>query len=173
MVIAGVLFVLVWAGMILWCIAAGLWRLAIWSICRWGIPHWTRRPPDLVIGNPAPYLVRWELARPFGCQLALHRILRSDDDRARHDHVSWHGSLILVAGYIEHIGHKIQWRRPGQIIFRKAETPHRLELPVVNGGMQYAWTLWLRGPKWRDWGFHTQEGWLQWEEYGRRYGKHP
>lgn len=127
-----------------------------------------KREPDLVVGHPQdPYLTRWTLARFLGCQLALHVITRSDDDRALHDHVGWHVSLIIHRGYIEHIKGRAIRRNPGDIIFRKATTPHRLELPVENAGINYAWTLWLRGPKVRDWGFHCKKGWVQHEQFSK------
>lgn len=156
---------------ILWLLAAIARKALVRYLIAKLLPIANSRPPDLVIGADSPggaYLVRWELWRPWGHQVALHKIMRSDDDRAEHDHVSWHGSFILIAGYLEHIKGKILMRKPGAFIFRKALTPHRLELPVVNGGTNYAWTIWIRGPKWREWGFHCKSGWVHWEEFGQK-----
>jgi hypothetical protein len=166
--LAGACIVAAYLFLVLLSILGILYRLLVERLAWRMVAYAGTRPPDLIIGGDDPYLMRWELARFLGCQLALHHIQRSDDDRAPHDHVSWHLSLILVAGYLEHVHGKIKWRRPGQIVFRKALTPHRLELPTyTKGGVDYAWTLWLRGPKWRDWGFYCAKGWVQWEQFGK------
>lgn len=120
--------------------------------------------PDLIIGpKDNPYMLRWHIFHWRGWQLALHKICRSDDDRALHDHVGDNISIILKGRYTEFPG---EWGRgevheaPG-FIFRKAETPHRL---VLNPG-EVTWTLWLRWPPRRRWGFHCPKGWRHWKEY--------
>lgn len=47
-----------------------------------------RRPPDVVIGGDAsPYMRRWwVIPRNRRFNVYLHHFLRSDDDRALHDH---------------------------------------------------------------------------------------
>lgn len=132
--------------------------------------------PDLIIGpEDGPYMLRWHLIRWRGWQLALHKICRSDDDRALHDHVGDNVSLILRGRYTELPG---EWGRgtvygAGSVIFRKAETPHRL---VLDKGA-VAWTLWLRWPPRRQWGFHCPKGWVHWKQFiGEDYhttGKSP
>ena len=125
--------------------------------------------PDLIVGDPAnPYLLRWELIRFRGWQLALHKILRSDDERALHDHRGDNWSFILREGYYEVLSHAWQLpvgkrRKPGHLYFRVAEQPHRLVLT----GHKPCWTLWLRAPERRRWGFHCQNGWRDAEEYLR------
>jgi hypothetical protein len=125
------------------------------------------RPPDLTIGNP-PQTLRWHLLRWRGWQVALHCWLKSDDDRALHDHVADNVSIILNRGYWEIIGvgDKKVWhlRRPWLPYFRKAETPHRVVLRDPNG-MRPVWSLWLRGPPRRTWGFHCPKGWRPWRQY--------
>ena len=128
------------------------------------------RPPDLIIG-PAhnPQTLRWHLLRWRGWQLALHKWLRSDDDRALHDHVSWNVSIILWGRYREIFSHKweMPWqnskiRRPLIPYFRRAATPHRVELLPGSGPV---WSLWLRGPPRRSWGFYCPKGWKHWRDY--------
>lgn len=113
-----------------------------------------------VIGKPGdPYITRWVLFRWRGWMLCLHKIHRSDAERELHDHVGDNVSLILWGSYFEVTDHdwgtaRIGYHRfPLIPIFRRAETPHRLVLdkPV--------WTLWLRGPIRRQWGFYHREGW--------------
>lgn len=152
--------------------------------------------PSLVIG-PAdnPYMHRWHLIRARGLQLALHHIMRSDDDRALHDHSGDNWSLILFGtpysevvreylGTSPDIIYRVDaWQRDGEgrlyrdrivqrkawhIYFRKAEIPHRL---ILDKG-QSVWTLWLRLPPRRDWGFHCPKGWMHWKRYiGEDYNK--
>lgn len=126
------------------------------------------RPPDLIIGSADnPYMRRWILFRWKGCQIALHNICRSDDDRALHDHVGWNVSIILWGRYTEHLSHaweahRAKRRYPWLPYCRPAGRPHRLELrhgPV--------WTLWIRGKHIREWGFYCPKGWVHWTKFTR------
>lgn len=130
------------------------------------------RKPDLIIG-PAhdPYLLRWHIFRLFGWQLALHKMLRDDDDRALHDHRADNLSIVLRGGYHEITPAPLvnpsapqwvvsRWRGPGSVIFRKAELPHRLVR-----GPRVSWSLWLRWPARREWGFYCPKGWRHWREF--------
>lgn len=136
------------------------------------------REPDVVLGDPsAPYLKRWwVIPRNRWLNIYLHRILRSDDDRALHDHPWWSISIILRGQYVEVMPadvpyvddpftgereflHRRAVRRSGAVVFRRAEQAHRLEV------MQPVWTLFITGPRVRDWGFHCQKGWVLWRDY--------
>ncbi len=130
------------------------------------------RSPDLTIG-PAdnPQTLRWHLWVPhwlhnIGFRLNLHRWLRSDDDRVLHDHRGDSLSLILRGGYYEVTSHaweplKRKWYGPGAVIFRRGETPHRVELKPGTT----VWTLWLRWPFRREWGFYCPKGWRHYADY--------
>jgi hypothetical protein len=107
------------------------------------------------------------LFQGFGWQLALHRWLRSDDDRALHDHRAWSLSLVLTGGYWEVTSHnweplKQKWYGPGSFVFRRATMPHRV---LLRDGGKPVWTLWLRGAGVRDWGFYCRKGWVIFHEY--------
>ena len=53
------------------------------------------------------------------------------------------------------------WRGPGHCRFSKADSYHRIEIdPDVD-----TWTLFVPGPKQRDWGFLTRTGWIESEQY--------
>lgn len=123
--------------------------------------------PDLIIGDKdKPYLLRWHvIPRNPLFNVYLHKILRDDDDRALHDHPWPSLSIILRGGYIEVTASGTFWRRPGAFIFRRATTAHRLALPVVGGGIRYCWSLFITGPKVREWGFHCPQGWRHWKEF--------
>lgn len=142
-----------------------------------------KRPPDFVIGEPdRPYLLRWWiLPRNRFFNVYLHKILRDDDDRALHCHPWVNISIILKGGYIEVVpdlrARKTPFtriwdlpqirkrRRPGSIVFRRATDAHRLELPVEGGGIRYCWSLFITGPRIREWGFHCPHGWRVWHEF--------
>lgn len=112
------------------------------------------RPPDLTIGpKDRPQTLRWHLLRWRGWQIALHHWLRSDNDRALHDHTSWNISVLLWGTYREWFSHSWEaprWklRIPLVPYFRRAGMPHRVELHRGK-----VWTLWIRGPSAKDWYF--------------------
>ena len=162
-------------------------RLGLWLIRRT-----MRRRPDFIIGGAdRPYLLRWYLT-PWRAwyrdvpeaQLTrwqrivlwcarrlpvvyLHQFLRSDDDRALHDHPWLFNCSVLLAGnYIEHtisqggIHHR-NHLEAGDIVLRLGRAPHRIEL-----ASEHCWTLFIAGPVVRDWGFHCpKEGWIPWQRF--------
>ncbi|WP_390342310.1 hypothetical protein ACFJIS_18860 [Variovorax boronicumulans] len=128
-----------------------------------------RRPPDFVIGSAQdPYLLRWWLLpRNPVLNVYLHCFLRSDDDRALHDHPWANLSVLLRGKYLEHtidaggIHHRRQLAA-GNVRLRALGTmAHRVEL---HEGA--CWTLFITGPRYREWGFHCpDEGWIHWERF--------
>ena len=146
------------------------------------------RKPDLIIGpRDNPQTLRWQLFKFRGWQLCLHKWLRSDDDRALHDHSGDSISIILTRGYWDVIEEWCDgtpddypvseqwhyrgdgewsreltvWRYPLIPVFRKAEAPHRVILPTSAP----VWSLWFRWPPRREWGFHCPKGWKHWRDY--------
>jgi len=126
-----------------------------------------RRDPDFVIGSAEdPYLRRWfVIPRNAFFNIYLHHFLRSDDDRALHDHPWWNVSLLIDGGYVEHTIPQggINVRTPrvaGQMKFRFASAAHRVEL---NDGP--CWTIFITGPRIRQWGFHCPHGWKHWQQF--------
>lgn len=118
------------------------------------------RRPDLIVGGvDNPYLLRWHIFRWRGWQLSLHKICRSDDERALHDHVGDNLSIILRGCYTEMPERRVYGA--GNVIFRKAEKAHRL---VLDEGKS-VWTLWLRWPHRREWGFWCPRGWVPWRQF--------
>lgn len=128
-----------------------------------------RRPPDFIIGgHENPYLMRWYLVpRNRFVGVYLHRFMRSDDDRALHDHPWPNLSILLCGEYTEHsiaAGgiHNRQILRAGDLRWRlRGSFAHRIELHAGE-----CWTLFLTGPIYRQWGFHCPErGWVHWREF--------
>lgn len=109
----------------------------------------------------APYLVRLTFFTIKGISLKLHVILKSDEDRALHDHPWWFVTCILCNGYKDHTPEGVHERKPGNIVFHSAKFTHRVELrdniPAV--------TLVLTGVKTREWGFFTKAGWVEWFKF--------
>lgn len=129
-----------------------------------------------------PYLTRWFLIRRERFAVYLHRFHRSDEDRALHDHPWSFITIILWRGYTEHFrrvkGVTIDYREspsvktveyeevkcrrwPGMLIYRPATWRHRVEL--ING--KPSWSLIIRFTKWREWGFWTDSGFVQWNKW--------
>ncbi|HTK34574.1 MAG TPA: hypothetical protein VL358_04700 [Caulobacteraceae bacterium] len=126
------------------------------------------RRPDFVIGEAgSPYLERWWLIPRNGLfNIYVHRILRSDDDRALHDHPWFNASLILAGRYVEHViaaggvARRTE-RAAGALKLRSPWAAHRLEL--IDG--EACWTLFVTGPRLRAWGFHCPRGWVHWRAF--------
>jgi len=155
-----------------------------------------RRAPDVVIGDgDNPYLLRWWVwPRNRWLNLYLHRVLRSDDDRALHDHPWINMSYIVRGGYNEvtpscrdlsaydpdYNTPERTYRGQGTFKFRLPRALHRLELiddydtwESVPGGYKggtprEALTLFLTGPRVRTWGFQCPKGWVKWFEFTQK-----
>jgi hypothetical protein len=142
------------------------------------IIEWVRRrSPDFVIGSEDfPYMLRWfVIPRNPVFNIYLHLFLRSDDDRALHDHPWINCSILLQGEYTEHRinqgGINIRTlRKQGDWCIRwSGKIAHRIEL--TDGP---CWTLFITGPRYREWGFHCPEqGWISWKQFTAKdnYGK--
>lgn len=141
---------------------------------RAAILNWAKaRKPDFIIGgHDAPYLLRWWLIpRNRFFNVYVHLFLRSDDDRALHDH-PWlfNCSILLKGSYLEHTPAGEFLRREGSLKFRWGAAPHRVELFDVAAfapelGIRPCWTMFITGPVVREWGFHCPKGWVPWREF--------
>jgi len=126
------------------------------------------RTPDFIIGGADnPYLIRWWLIpRNRVFNIYVHCFLRSDDDRALHDHPWVNASILLEGEYTEHtidaggIEHRTI-RKAGAVKLRTGKSAHRIELH--NGP---CWTVFVTGPVYRKWGFHCpQKGWGHYRDF--------
>ncbi len=121
----------------------------------------------------SPYLTRFTLIETSLGAIYIHHFHRSDADE-HHDHPWAFASLILWRGYVEetwrwstyetYVPLPYKRRRrvwPGMVLFRRATHSHRVIL--VDG--KPAWTLVIRGPKQRIWGFFTAKGWQDFKSY--------
>jgi hypothetical protein len=107
----------------------------------------------------------------LGYSARIHKILRSDEDRAFHDHPWPYITIILEGGYWEHrpvykegiyVGETKTWYGPGSVLRRQANHLHRLELPEG----QTATTLFIMGRWEQRWGFVANPKWkIYWKDY--------
>lgn len=153
---------------------------------REAILRWARaREPDFIIGGAErPYLRRhWLLPRNPVFNVYVHEFLRSDDDRALHDH-PWlfNASYVLDGGYIEWVpstkGGAPNPLRPvclflrgGQWRFRWGAAPHRVQLHRIGGLEIACWTAFVTGPRVRSWGFYCEKGWIHWRLFTAPHDK--
>ena len=165
-------------------------RLATWLYTQLLNRVAIRRSPDYIVGADDPagaYLHRWYLIpRNRVFNIYLHKFLRDDDDRALHDHPWPSCSFILEGGYIEHTIadggiHSRQYMPPGTLRLMRPKHAHRVELiawevlyvPTEHGiplrtrsRVEFAWTLFITGPRIRRWGFHCpDQGWIDFERF--------
>lgn len=144
------------------------------------ILRWARaRQPDFIIGGADnPYLRRhWLIPRNRFFNIYVHEFLRSDDDRALHDHPWLFNASWLIDGeYIEHTIaaggiHVRTHRRAGAFKYRWGSAPHRIELLAFDDFradrfLLPCWTVFFTGPVVRDWGFHGPErGWVHRKDF--------
>lgn len=156
-----------------------------WSA--WRFAHDYIGPPD------CPYMRRTFVQTPLGT-VRLHRFLRSDDERAFHDHPWSFVTLILRGGYDDVVpcpecdgwgtlglrrerdgdcvrcagaGAIVGDRvRPGSIRLRRAHHLHRV---VLHDGKP-ATTLVVSARKVRSWGFLHRGQWVPWRRYHETIG---
>lgn len=124
-----------------------------------------------------PYLERLTIVGTPLFSIMRHRFLRSDADRCLHDHPFAFATYIRSGGYWEEEhdpkrGRALNFRAPGSLLFRRAEHRHRVLLPDRNGGVSTrreddvpAVTYVLKGPRTREWGFWTRNGWMPWQRF--------
>ncbi len=137
--------------------------------------------PHYVIGDDQ--LRRWFIIpRNRYFNIYLHHIMKSDDDRALHDHPwSWNLSIpfgtywealfvyaipdheVYHRGYHNLGEHRLDYhvkiRDPFVPIFRRGPSPHGV---IISEPM---WSLFLTGPIVRRWGFYTPQGWVDHRQY--------
>lgn len=150
----------------------GMPYLRRWFIVRQG-KRWLRMPEAerrriLAEDDPRDDGTRWHALNVF-----VHQFWQSDN-AVVHDHPWRSAGIMLDSCYLEHVPvdprdtagptRSIR-RRAGDVVIRAAaHAPHRVELvghPPVT-------TLFITGPKRREWGFHCPDGWVHWRRFIKR-----
>jgi hypothetical protein len=126
-----------------------------------GAPDISFLPCDkLTDAGGEEYMRRFHLSRGSGPQRRFHLITAGDPGRDWHDHPWDYVTRLLSGRYIEHAPDGATEYGPGDILVRKAEQLHRLEL--VSGPV---WTYFVTGRFRRTWGFMTGGGWVPFRDY--------
>jgi hypothetical protein len=124
------------------------------------------RPPDFMVGDPNdPYMLRWWwIPRNRYFNIYIHKFLKDDDDRAKHDHPWWSYSLMCEGWLVEYHGPGDDWNmvESGDWVYRAAEYQHRL---VVPNQETIPLTVFITGPVKRHWGFYCPQGWRHWRDF--------
>lgn len=125
------------------------------------LSHEDKEPDEIIKNKNGDYLHRWFIIkdREIG-NVYLHRFLGDDDDRALHDHPWESVSFVIEGKYYEHLKDGGHLRQAGDFIQRDMTTPHRVELIGEE-----CWTLFITGPRKRDWGFDCPDGWKNYLEF--------
>tara|TARA_B100000524_G_scaffold348463_1_gene253170 strand:+ start:3898 stop:4632 length:735 start_codon:yes stop_codon:yes gene_type:complete len=132
--------------------------------------------------NNEPYLERYYIFlkdRPeyFPFNIFIHKFLKSDPDEL-HDHPWGFFTVVLSGGYWEYTdvntvkrnkdGLSItdtttikNWRGPG--FFQKVEATHKHRIELKEDVT--AWTLFIPFKRTREWGFYTENGWVNHKTY--------
>lgn len=138
-------------------------------------------------GEKYIYLQRWwVIPKNNYFNIYLHRFNSSDEDRANHDHPWWNISILINGAYNEHLpkypekwiseGNReeiVKKRYPFIPIYRAANVIHRIELiddnrnENIDGPIQGKpiWTIFITGPKVKDWGFWCPQGFRNHKEF--------
>jgi len=143
------------------------------ALFNWLFNRYGRVEPDYTIGTLAnPYLRRWFIIRRKPLVGAyLHQFMRSDDDRALHDHpYRINVSIVLSGCYVEHTIdrggiNRRTVRKAGDVIVRLGPSPHRVEIEQPCWTL-FLWASYINDARGAHWGFHCQNfGWVHWLDF--------
>jgi hypothetical protein len=135
---------------------------------KWALWRWTDVESE--------YIVRLHVIKTPWFAICLHWFNKPDQEPHLHDHPVSFLSLILKGKYHEErevfvedytlgfVGNENHsgWRRWWNYISASDKDRHRIDA-IAPGTL----TLCFMGPKTRDWGFHTPDGWVYWKDYNK------
>lgn len=115
------------------------------------------------------YITRLHIVKTPWFAICLHWLHKPDPEPFLHDHPVTFLSVILRGGYCEWRSqleadglHHTRWRNHSFLNFIRASSDDRHRIIFV---VPDTLTLCLMGPKTREWGFHTPNGWQYWRDY--------
>lgn len=112
--------------------------------------------------TPSGYLTRLFLLKTPWWTICLHFINGPDPELEMHDHPVTFLSVILWGGYTE-------IRSDGPHARRLYNFVRATDAHVIVHVLPRTVTLAFMGPKVREWGFHTADGWVGWRTYNEKY----
>lgn len=117
---------------------------------KWGVWLWTDVDSE--------YIVRLHVLKTPWFAVCLHWIKKPDPEPYMHDHPVTFLSLILRGRYAEA-------RPSGQKENRWFNFIRATDVHAITDCDPKTLTLCFMGPKTREWGFHTENGWVYWRDY--------
>jgi len=112
------------------------------------------------------YLIRWFVIRTERFAVFIHKFVRSDEDRALHDH-PWDFIVVPVwRGYIEHselLSYPMHRRVYPVLGSRARAATYRHRVELIDG--KPSWSLFFRFKRIREWGFWLPEGFIKWNKW--------
>ena len=135
-----------------------------WAIWRWKDITW----------NGELYLRRLHIFQCPWFSILLHFIKTEDKQRHLHDHPVDMFCVVLKGAYCEDRGETREaggylWPKWRDVVFFNwipAYRKHRITYLALR---EQCITLCFCGPRKREWGFHTEDGWIPWREYHAKY----
>lgn len=135
-----------------------------------------------VIGRKEkPLMIRWNIINTRWFSIRIHKFISSDHN-CLHDHPWNFLTLILKGGYYEKMENRTEWRKPGTILFRRAEHKHSVQLKTKIGNSSSDWdnekqvwnlrfehlyipsySLFISLNTRRKWGFWSKLKWTEWK----------
>jgi hypothetical protein len=106
------------------------------------------------------YITRLHLIKTPWFAVCLHWLHKPDPEPHRHDHPVSFFSIILHGSYVEFRNRLFKRRVWFNYIKASLNDTHRIVSVKPN-----TITLCFMGPKRREWGFHTPNGWVYWRDY--------
>lgn len=129
----------------------------------WCIWRWT----DV----PTGYIVRLHVIKTPWWAICVHWLNTPDPEPYLHDHPVSFLSILLKGAYSDkrYDSHFCYCGKPHRMHrhfnFIRATDKHTIDWVSAGGAV----TLCFMGPKVREWGFHTPEGFMGWKDYNKRY----
>lgn len=125
------------------------------------------------------YMTRWRLVQTPWFGVYLHKINRPDHDRDLHDHPWDFRTLVLKGGYVEDWepgSYTARLAARSDIHHRRTWSPgsfHRMGLTEYHSIRELfripTWTFVVVGKRHVQWGYMTEYGWVEADEYNRVY----
>lgn len=115
----------------------------------------------VIVTENKPLLSRYYVLVTDRLCVYIHRLHRSDYDRALHDHPWSFFSVPLSSGYHEWTPEGRRYNRRFSLLWRPAEWLHRIDLEDTGA----VWTLVVRFKRRREWGFVDDNGWTNHKDY--------
>lgn len=120
------------------------------------------RDCDMVVDKD--YMTRWHIIPRNPILNIYYHVFTGSDGPTMHDHPWASVSIILDGMYHEQTPDGYCIRKTGDVNYRSAKQLHRIG---VNKPVE---TLFITGPRFRQWGFECLSGWVHHKEYLARRG---